>query len=60
MSTKNIMKPEVVKIFEDLEEYREYCRDAFIKFDEADLYKKNSYEYRSFLAYKKGKKTQKV
>ena len=45
--------------FEDLEDYRNYCRDAFCKFDEADLYKKSSYEYRSYLASKKRKKNRK-
>ena len=28
------MKPEVTKIFEDLEQYREYCASYMLKFDE--------------------------
>ena len=32
------MKPEVKKIFEDLEAYLEYCRDNMLKYDERDLY----------------------
>jgi hypothetical protein len=32
------MKPEVTKIFEDLEAYKDYCRFHMLKFDERDLY----------------------
>ena len=32
------LKPEVAKIFADLETYRDYCRVNMLKFDEADLY----------------------
>ena len=37
------MKPEVTKIFDDLEQYRDYCKFNFVKFDEKDLYKSDSY-----------------
>ena len=40
------MKPEVSKIFEDLEEYKDYCRFNMLKFDERDLYR--SEQYRKF------------
>ena len=40
------MKPEVSKIFDDLEAYRDYCRNYMLKFDEKDLYK--SEQYRKF------------
>lgn len=33
------MKPEVNKIFNDLEQYLDYCRDNMLRFDERDLYK---------------------
>lgn len=33
------MKPEVRQIFEDLEEYRDYCRFNMLRFDERDLYR---------------------
>ena len=46
-------RPDIVKIFDDLDEYRKFCKESFLKFDEASLYKKSSYEYRSFLASKK-------
>lgn len=48
-------RPDIVKIFQDLEDFRNYCRDAFCKFDEADLYKRTSYEWRQYLASKKRK-----
>jgi hypothetical protein len=37
------MKPEVTKIFEDLEQYREYCASYMLKFDEKDLYRSEIY-----------------
>ena len=37
------MKPEVTKIFDDLEQYRDYCKFNFVKFDERDLYKSDTY-----------------
>ena len=40
------MKPEVSKIFDDLEAYKDYCRNYMLKFDEKDLYK--SEQYRKF------------
>ena len=32
-------RPDVVKIFTDLEAYKEFCRFNGFKFDERDLYK---------------------
>jgi len=40
------MKPEVKKIFNELDEYRDYCRMYLLKFDEADLFK--SEQWRRF------------
>ena len=34
-----VMKPEVSKIFDDLEAYHDYCRFNMLRFDEKDLYK---------------------
>jgi hypothetical protein len=45
------MKPEVKKIFEDLEEWRTHCCWTLTKFDERDLYK--SKEYKEFAKSKK-------
>ena len=38
------MKPEVVKIFEELEEYHHYCRFELCKFDPADLFKSKQWQ----------------
>jgi hypothetical protein len=40
------MKPEVSKIFDDLDNWLDYCRFNLIKFDQKDLYR--SIEYRKF------------
>lgn len=40
------MKPEVAKIFEDLEAWHDHCRFNLLKFDPADLYR--SKEWREF------------
>lgn len=48
------MKPEVAKIFEDLENYRNFCVDFGYKFNEADLYNDKS-EYGEYLRFVKGK-----
>jgi hypothetical protein len=45
-----VMKPEVNKIFIDLEEWLDHCRMELIEFRPADLYK--SKEYKSFVKEK--------
>ena len=40
------MKPEVNKIFEDLDRWLDYCRFNMIKYDQKDLYR--SPDYRKF------------
>jgi hypothetical protein len=47
-------KPEVSKIFDDLEEYRDFCSRQGYTFNEADLYNDRS-PYGDFLRTKKGK-----
>lgn len=37
------MKPEVEKIFVDLEDYLEYCKDNMLRYDERDLYKSDQW-----------------
>lgn len=41
------MKPEVSKIFDDLEQWHDHCRFEMIPFNPADLYK--SREYKDFV-----------
>lgn len=45
------MKPEVKKIFEDLEEWHDHCRWEMIRFEPRDLYR--SREYKIFAKNKK-------
>ena len=53
-------RPEIVKIFDDLDEYRKFCRANYMKFDEAALYRRDSYEYRAFLSGKNPRKQNKT
>lgn len=39
------MKPEVVKIFEELEAYHDHCRFNLRKFDQADLFKSKEWQH---------------
>ncbi len=43
------------QIFEDLENYLEFCKDFGYKFDEADLYRQSSFPFRQFCKYVTGK-----
>lgn len=46
-----VMKPEVTKIFDDLEEWLDHCRFNLLKYDEKDLYR--SQEYKTFAKEKR-------
>jgi len=48
------MKPEVAKIFDELEEYRQFCVDFGHIFNEADLGNERS-PYIDYQRFKKGK-----
>lgn len=39
-----VMKPEVSKIFDDLDDWLDYCRFNMIKFDPKDLYSSKEYK----------------
>jgi hypothetical protein len=41
-------RPEVVKIFNDLDLYRDFCRYNGFTFNENDLYKKESRAWKAF------------
>lgn len=45
----------VKQIFQDLEEFLDFCKDFGYVFDEKDLYNKQSYTYRQFLKFASGK-----
>jgi len=51
-----VMKPEVTKIFEDLEAYHDWCRWELAPFNEAELYRKSSPVYSAYLASKRPKR----
>jgi hypothetical protein len=40
------MKPEVTKVFDDLEKWLDYCRFNLLPFNPGDMYR--SYDYRRF------------
>lgn len=48
-------KVRIKQIFEDLENYLNFCRDFGYKFDEADLYNNRSFAYRQFNKFVAGK-----
>ena len=49
-----VMKPEVNKIFDDLEAWHDHCRFEMIDFNPADLYKSKA--YKDFVYHKNGKR----
>ena len=49
-------RPDVVKIFEDLEAFHDFCRIELRKFDPADLYRKDSKSYGAYIASKRPRK----
>ena len=53
-NTKNSLS-RVTQIFNDLEVYRNFCRDFGYRFDEADLYSQRSYVYRQCQKFTTGK-----
>ena len=45
----------VKQIFNDLDKYRNFCREHGFRFDEADLYSQRSYVYRQYQKFASGK-----
>lgn len=43
------MKPEVIKVFDDLDRYLDFCRFELRDFNPAHLYDKGNENYRAFL-----------
>lgn len=46
-------RPDVVRIFDDLESYHNYCRIELCDFNPADLYRKDSANYQAYLNSKR-------
>ncbi len=49
-------RPDVVKVWDDLEAYHDWCRFELCDFNPADLYRKDSKNYQSYLASKRGRR----
>ena len=47
--------PRVQALFDDLEQYLDFCRSHGYRFDERDLYNWKSYAYQQFNKYLQGK-----
>ena len=50
-------RPDVVKIFDDLDAFRDFCRMEMAPFNEADLYNKASWAWRNFEKSQRPRKT---
>lgn len=48
-----INRPDVVKVWDDLDAYLDYCRIELIEFNPADLYRRDSANYSAYLASKR-------
>lgn len=48
-------KVKIKQIFNDLENYLDFCKDFGYKYDEADLYNNRSYVFRQFTKFVAGK-----
>ena len=46
---------QVNKIFDDLDGYRNFCRNFGYRFDESDLYNNRSYVFRQYNKFLQGK-----
>lgn len=51
------MKPEVTKVFNDLEEFHDFCRFEMLPFNEANLYNRASPIWNQFYASKNPRKS---
>lgn len=49
-------RPDIVKIFEDLEAFHDFCRFELRHFDPAELYRKDSKSWSAYMASKRPKK----
>ena len=51
----NTTKNQINQIFNDLDKYREFCREYGYRFNEADLYNQKNYVFRQFQKFITGK-----
>ena len=50
-------RPDVVKIFDDLDEFKNFCRMEMFPFDESHLYNRESWVWRNYEKNKRPKKS---
>lgn len=53
---KRYSNPQVSQIFDDLEAYRNFCRDFGYRFDESDLYNMKKYPFQQYNKFRNGKR----
>ena len=46
-------RPDVVRVFDDLDAYLDWCRLELREFNPADMYRKDAVNYQAFLASKR-------
>lgn len=51
------MKPEISRLFQDLESYLAFCQSHGYRFNESDLYNFKSYAWQQYNKYSQGKST---
>ena len=49
-------RPDIVKIFDDLDAFRDYCRLELIEFNEAHLYNRDAWQWRNYEKSQRPKK----
>lgn len=55
-----VMKPEVTKVFDDLEDLLDFCRFELLPFNPADLYNDQSKTWKAYKASKKYRRPRKM
>jgi hypothetical protein len=51
-----LIRPEITKIFDDLEAFHDFCRMELFPFDESHLYNRESWVWRNYEKSKRPKK----
>lgn len=55
-SYKGRKNPRTEQVWEDLEAFRDFCRDFGYKFNEGDLYNMRTYPFQQFNKFRNGKR----
>lgn len=54
-TTTKYKNPRTEQVWDDLDAYRDFCRDYGYKFNEADLYNMRTYPFQQFNKFRNGK-----